>query len=79
MATEQRLIDLGAMFPKESLEEQIRRIINAPTVDAVPVVRCKDCKWRLQDEVGRNCCELIGCYVGETDYCSRGERRTDNG
>ena len=22
-----------------------KRIDNAPTIDAVPVVRCKDCKW----------------------------------
>ena len=47
----------------------------APTVDAVPVVRCKDCKHRFQD----SWCE----YVDDDDnfYCARGERKEgdDNG
>ena len=48
----------------------------APTADVVEVVRCKDCVFRLQDDVcGRYYCELDDSYVGETDYCSRGERR----
>ena len=47
----------------------------APTVDAVEVVRCKDCKHRYQD----SWCE----YVDDDDnfYCARGERKegADNG
>ena len=41
----------------------------APTVDAVPVVRCKDCKHRYSD----SWCE----YVDDDDnfYCARGERK----
>ena len=48
----------------------------APTVDAVPVIRCKDCKW-FGD---------IGCAISivddtdkpsENDYCSWAERRND--
>lgn len=47
---------------------------NAPTVDAVPVVRCKDCKWF----------GLAGCAIqivddtdkpSEDDFCSFGERK----
>lgn len=38
---------------------------NAPTVDAVQVVRCKDCKF--YDE-----CEN---FLFDDDYCSSGERR----
>ena len=43
-----------------------------PTVDAVPVVRCKECKWAGGDFV---------CYRGvmvqhkPKDFCSYGERR----
>ena len=43
-----------------------------PTVDAVPVVRCKECKWAGGDFV---------CYRGvmvqhkPEDFCSYGERR----
>ena len=40
----------------------------APTVDAVEVVRCKDCKHRHSD----SWCE----YVDDDNfYCSRGERK----
>ena len=49
------------------------------TVDAVPVVRCKDCVFWLRDEGhGSNGeCEC-GCNDGwwlPEDYCSCGERR----
>ena len=54
MANEKRLIDLDDIFPNrcfyvnekdpmKSLDELINRINNAPTVDAVEVVRCQNC------------------------------------
>ena len=45
------------------------------SADAVPVVRCKDCKWFD----GENCCEKIGIIVidAELFYCADGERRTE--
>lgn len=46
--------------------------------DVVPVVRCKDCKWRQQDDVNRNFCGLGDFYCGDTDYCSRGERKDND-
>ena len=54
-------------------------IENAPTVDAVEVVRCKDCKHYNESEQG---CDHFGYYshtpyVDEDDFCSYGERRTD--
>ena len=43
-------------------------IEDAPTVDAVPVVRCKDCKHRFKD----SWCE----YVDDDNfYCARGKRK----
>lgn len=51
-------------------------IHNAPTVDAVPVVRCKDCKWFD----GQECCDRNGIFVGfnyDTFFCADGERRTE--
>ena len=47
----------------------IRSIKNAPTINAVEVVRCKDCKNRYKD----SWCE----YVDDDDnfYCARGERK----
>ncbi len=46
-----------------------RSIERAPAVDAVEVVRCKDCKHRYSD----SWCE----YVDDDDnfYCVRGERK----
>ena len=48
-------------------------IKNAPTVDAVEVVRCRDCKHRHSD----SWCE----YVDDDDnfYCARGERKEGTG
>lgn len=52
---------------------------NAPTVDAVPVVRCRECKFYFPDST--NPCVLsIGLtMVDEDDFCSYGERRDVNG
>lgn len=56
-----------------SLEDALDAITNAPAVDAVEVVRCKDCKFYR-----KNICPMW-CYT-ETrpnSFCSFGERRTD--
>ena len=60
-------------------KNRIRQIVkDAPTVDAVPVVRCKDCRW------GRESCGNIECFVdinipteyhGHDWFCPNGERR----
>lgn len=59
-----------------------RRIIDeAPAVDAVEVVRCKECKHRADEvEKGIYLCNLkmIG-IVRANDFCSFGERREDDG
>lgn len=47
------------------------------TVDAVPVVRCKECKYSYDDLDGL-CCTYGVCIdsiVPEDFYCSYGERR----
>ena len=48
-----------------------------PTVDAVEVVRCKDCRWFENDGYHTNCQIMRFCVEAE-DYCSRGERREDD-
>ena len=50
---------------------------NATTIDAVPVVRCKDCKWFLYDDDVDYVCVQIGKYMGFDDFCSHGERNKD--
>lgn len=48
-----------------------------PTIDAVPVVRCQDCRY-YQDakvnEKGFLICPASGMEITETDYCSYGSR-----
>ena len=48
----------------------LNRIIEQPTVDAVPIIRCKDCMW--WHEHGQ-----YGCShdFGADDYCSKGSRK----
>ena len=54
----------------------VANIVNAPTVDAVEVVRCKDCRWFENDGYHTNC-QIMRFCVEAKDYCSRGERRED--
>ena len=51
-------------------EDVIMMIMTAPTVDAVPVVRCRECKHLGFCGDATNL-EVMGFY----GYCSRGERK----
>ena len=89
MATEKRLIDANALI--EQFDESnfkgfvMKRLIEMqPTVDAVEVVRCKDCEHFVRNSkvnTDRGDCYRygIGCLRGKKidDFCSYGERRTD--
>ena len=74
-----RLIDADALLAEYDRQHEgepgkARKLIeDAPTVDAVEVVRCKDCKHRYSD----SWCE----YVDDDDnfYCARGERKVGVG
>lgn len=72
--------DRGARFV--GYQEIAKLIDNALTVDAVQVVRCKDCKHRREicpmryiEMVGED--ERIHDYSTDNGYCSWGERRED--
>ena len=48
----------------------------ATTVDAVPVIRCKDCKFlRLTGNVWKCQNRLVMMLCEPNDYCSRAERK----
>ena len=89
-----RLIDADALKEKAIKVSTVKRkhiylkavgtreIARAPTIDAEPVVRCKDCKHRGTDD-----CPMH--YKGvpadedflkkvDNDFCSYGERRSNN-
>lgn len=57
-----------------------KKVMDAPTVDAVPVVRCKDCKhWWKTNELCNHpkCCDGMVSIVEapKTHFCSYGERK----
>ena len=44
------------------------------TVDAVPVVRCKDCKYHEDEEIGMVYCpNAFGGWVRENWFCADGK------
>ena len=51
-------------------------IYEAPTIDAVPVVRCKDCTYYEYSNAG-DFCSSTGAGMPEDGYCSDGERKAE--
>lgn len=47
-----------------------RLVRDAPTIDAVEVVRCKDCKFRYG-----NACDWADFWLKDDDFCSKGKRK----
>ena len=81
-----RLIDADALYDKaervyKDAPWQVRyvcrwfvdSVADADTIDAVEVVRCKDCKHRDAIFV----CAQFDADVGANHFCSLGERRSD--
>ena len=62
----------------ETCANVINEINNAPTFDAVPVVRCKDCKHYIERTFLTECMKH-DLVVEPNDFCSDGERREDDG
>ena len=93
------LISRSALIEKRVPQEKKHRdvcqmipmqaVLEVPAVDAVEVVRCKDCKWYKESEFLKPikfCYRLkhpvedrhIGYNFSDDDYCSYGERK-ENG
>ena len=77
-----RLIDADAFLERMSRTDRFFGVVydinDAPTVDAVPVVRCKDCvHWReaVTNDKGFLICPDSGMEITESDFCSYGERK----
>lgn len=65
------------LAPVQTLGEAYGVIQGMPTVDAVPVVRCKDCKyWRDTDHTCRGH-SLVSPMTAD-DFCSYGVRKDGN-
>lgn len=57
-------------------DDFIKAVKNSHTIDAVPVVRCKDCVH--QDDRSIRWCNKLNRVVRAIDFCSRGERKESN-
>lgn len=78
-----KIQDLRKLSTK-TIGEALHRI---PTADVVEVVRCKDCYWYIVNELKADGtedkrykpsrCSFFDILSREDDYCSYGERRTD--
>ena len=81
-----RLIDVDALIAL--IKKRIKNsmiigwlcsiIRDAPTIDAVPVVRCNDCIRRYDTDECPMCFLIEGKYyeyTNENGFCDRGERK----
>ena len=84
MVNEKRLIDANALIEEANAEGAYGyvdafQIANAPTVDAVEVVRCRDCKHWHKETLFCDYMpygeaqERVNWYAD--DFCSYGERK----
>ena len=88
MANKKRLIDANALIEEANAEGAYGyvdafQIANAPTVDAVEVVRCRECKhWHKEtlfcDYIAHGEARERVNWYGE-DFCSYGERKDGDG
>lgn len=55
------------------------KVQTAPTIDAVPVVRCKDCKYNVltNQRTGHTLCKQGVTLYQCVDFCSLGERKEE--
>lgn len=77
--TGKRLVDISVLkkqdFQDFSPDDVLYAIDNTPNVDAVEVVRCKDCKYW---EDNKYCAtRVIDNETEPNDYCSWGQKRED--
>lgn len=74
-----RLIDANALdpVPWEEKADAVKAIREAPTIDAVPVVRCQECNYRSDNTYQGNylCGRKMLGIVRPSDFCSFGERK----
>ena len=60
----------------------VKRIKNAPAVDAVEVVRCKDCEYSFRNRGHKkDACPIrdANIWLGGDGFCSLGVRRGEDG
>lgn len=65
----------GDIISSEEVEQAIK---DAPAVDAVPVVKCENCKHYVWDEFdGCHCCISLGKFVKPDFWCANGKKKKE--
>lgn len=83
-----RLIDADALTDMLGVSDEdieFREMLNeAPTIDAVPVIRCKDCRWFDTEDIsgtvepiGYRCKLVARLWREPDDFCKRAERKEE--
>ena len=81
-SNEKRLIDANELIKEANADGaygyvDAKQIADAPTVDAVPVVRCAQCKHFKRNLENDTYCSSVNGLTDphEDDFCSYGERK----
>ena len=80
-----KLVDIHGTNKYGMLDENIRVFIDQqPSVDAVEVVRCKDCRWWERDYQPRyhpdeRPCNRVGMGTSPDWFCADGKRKGEEG
>ena len=62
-------------LPLQVYYEMVKMFEDLPAIDAVPVVRCKDCKWHNNVKAGQLYrCDLQNVWQDGDFFCASGER-----
>jgi len=62
----------GSDWQTERMERDIRILLELPCCEP-EILRCRDCKWFIEDDIG--CTYMYGLEnPTENDFCSRAER-----
>lgn len=81
----EKQVELIRLFDNDELTEYaeiiangiLQELDNVPTVDAVEVIRCKDCKRFDPDTglIGLGICEIYEGVTAEYGFCHHGKRK----
>ena len=79
------IVKEGGMIDEHATVVARNAMLAMPTVDAVPMIRCKDCKyyradgdcWHEWDNDGRIYYQSIINEPNPDDYCSRAKRKEE--
>ena len=87
LSTEKRLIDVDALLEKMKRTSRYFDVLfdveEMPTVDAVEVIRCRECKFGIWDSEPDDAMVCVrtndGFWRSGNDFCSRGKRKEGDG